>query len=102
MDKIAIGIICVDPKFDFFFKPKPPKLTKDKVHNEAGMEQRLGNVFEYEIQLDYPKAKAMSEEQFIEYVKKALTDSFEIIDQHLYDGSGELRNDFDFVVQSFR
>ncbi|OQP59686.1 hypothetical protein A3860_36565 [Niastella vici] len=59
MDKIAIGIICVDPKFDFFFKPKQPKLTKNKTHKEDGREQQLGNVFEYEIKLDYQKAKSL-------------------------------------------
>jgi hypothetical protein len=102
MEKIAIGIICVDPRFDFFFKPKPPKLTKNKIHKEGGMETQLGDVFEYEIKLDYAKAKTLNEDQFIEFVKKALLDSFETIDQNLYDGSGEFRDDFYSVVEAFR
>jgi hypothetical protein len=100
MENIAIGIICVEPKFEPFFKPRPPKLTKDKVYKEEGFEQPLGSVFEYEINLDYQKAKAMDEAQFTEYVKEALIGSFEILDQHLYNGSGELKNDFYSVVQS--
>lgn len=101
MDKIAIGIICVDPKFDFFFKPKQPKLTKNKAHKEEGLEQQLGNVFEYEIKLDYQKAKSLDDEGFIQYVKTALVESFPVIDKYLYDGSGEFRNVFGSVIQAF-
>ena len=34
VDSIAIGVICVDPKFDAFFKPRKPKLIKNETYKD--------------------------------------------------------------------
>lgn len=50
----TIGVVCVAPQFDAFFKGKKPKYTKGKkVINPDGIPFTLEDNFEYSIKLDY-------------------------------------------------
>jgi hypothetical protein len=78
IDSIGIGIICVAPKFDAFFSPKKPKLTKSR-KNRLLDDLVIKNAFQYEIKLDYAKVKSLDNSGLVHYLKEMLTQSLEII-----------------------
>lgn len=62
--KIYVGIICVSPEFDIFFKVRKPKYKKSKVGPiEDGRHSGLENSLSYDIKLDYNKFTIASESE---------------------------------------
>lgn len=61
----AIGIICVSPQFDQFYKKEiKPKYTKGvKIINPDGIPFTLEHSFEYRIKIDYDSFKNADEEE---------------------------------------
>ena len=50
----TIGIICVKPEFDFFFKIRKPKYIKGKkTLTHDGISIEIENSYEYDIKLNY-------------------------------------------------
>lgn len=50
----TIGVICVSPQFEMFFKGKKPKYTKGKKATiQEGVPFTLEDSFEYDIKLDF-------------------------------------------------
>ncbi|NQX41290.1 hypothetical protein SAMN05421820_107169 [Pedobacter steynii] len=59
----TIGIVCVSPQFEQFFKPKKPRYTKGvKVVNFDGIPITLEDSFEYLIRIDFDEFKNADEE----------------------------------------
>ena len=50
---ISVGIICVSPEFESFFKPRKPKFTKSKTVVIYGLRTVYDHVFECDVKLDY-------------------------------------------------
>jgi hypothetical protein len=60
----TIGIVCVSPQFEQFFKEKRPKYTKGKkVINPDGIPFTLEDSFEYDIKIDFESFKNANEEE---------------------------------------
>ena len=59
-----IGIICVSPKFDFFYKETKAKYTKGvKIINPDGIPFKMEDNFEYNIKIDYESFRNATEEE---------------------------------------
>lgn len=79
---IVIGIVCVSPIFEQFFKPRRPKYTKDKIHIKSeGFEYDIEKCLEYSIKLDFETFKNSSEEEAKKYLSQEILKSLEIIDR---------------------
>jgi len=79
--EIVIGIICVSPIFEQFFKPKLPKYTKDKKYVKSeGFEYEIEKCLEYSIKLDFETIKNFSEIEAKKYVSLEILKSLEIIE----------------------
>lgn len=81
LETFYIGIICVAPEFDFFFKVRKPKYKRGKeIFIQDGREYEQINALTYDIKLNY--------EEFIdkdlvvskELLKAYILDSFTLID----------------------
>ncbi|WP_264536249.1 hypothetical protein [Flavobacterium sp. N1736] len=79
--EIVIGIICVSPIFEQFFKPKPPKYTKEKKHIKSeGFEYEIEKCLEYSIKLDFETFRNSSEIEAKKYLSEEILKSLEIIE----------------------
>ncbi|QOG04749.1 hypothetical protein [Flavobacterium sp. MDT1-60] len=79
--EIVIGIICVSPIFEQFFKPKPPKYTKEKKHIKSeGFEYEVEKCLEYSIKLDFETFKSSSEVEAKKYLSSEIIKSLAIIE----------------------
>ncbi|MEO8237471.1 MAG: hypothetical protein ABI576_05130 [Flavobacterium sp.] len=79
--EIVIGVICVSPNFEQFFKTKKPKYTKDKIHIESeGFEYDIEKCLEYSIKLDFETFKNSSEDEAKKYLSKEILKSLVTIE----------------------
>jgi len=85
LQSIAIGIICVEPKFDFFFTPKAPVFVKSKTYREGELITKIDKTFQYELKLDYAIVKSLDKPALIEYLKNVIGRSLGIIEEHVKD-----------------
>lgn len=77
LQTIYIGIICVGPEFDFFFKQRKPKYKKGKeiiIQDERPYEQI--NALTYDIKLDHTKFVNANESEIKKMLAIALLNSF--------------------------
>lgn len=65
---LAIGVISINPKFDFFFKPRR-KYSKSK------------KMLEYDVKLDYDKLTCADDAMILEMLCGQLQNSFKIISE---------------------
>lgn len=76
----TIGVICVSPQFDFFYKEKKPKYTKGKkVISPDGILFTLEDNFEYNIKLDFEEFQNSSEEERKKIIAREILSSIDII-----------------------
>ncbi len=60
----TIGIVCISPKFDQFFKERRPKYTKGKKEIiQHGLSFTLEDSFEYNIKIDFESFKNAGKEE---------------------------------------
>ncbi|MCV2486492.1 hypothetical protein OD917_16280 [Flavobacterium sp. SH_e] len=79
--EIVIGIICVSPMFEQFFKPKRPKYTNEKKHIKSeGFEYEVEKCLEYSIKLDFETFKNFSEIEAKKHLSLEILKSLEIIE----------------------
>jgi hypothetical protein len=77
-----IGVVCVSPQFDQFFKEKKPKYTKGKkVIAPDGIPFTLEDNFEYSIKIDFEFFKNAGEEEAKKILAKELLASLTIVEQ---------------------
>ncbi|CAD0007110.1 hypothetical protein FLACHUCJ7_03180 [Flavobacterium chungangense] len=78
--EIVIGIICVSPVFEQFFKPRKPKYTKDKKHVKSeGFEYDIEKCLEFDLKLDFEIIKKASDDEAKKYLSKEILKSLDII-----------------------
>lgn len=78
----TIGIVCVAPEFEQFFKGKKPKYTKGKkVINPDGISFTLEDSFEYSIKIDFETFKNGTEEECQRLLAKEILQSLKVLDE---------------------
>jgi len=79
----TIGIVCVSPQFDQFYKKEiRPKYTKGiKVINPDGIPFTLEDSFEYRIKIDYESFKSADEEEAKKILAKEILASLVVFEQ---------------------
>lgn len=80
IETLVIGVICVDPKFDFFCTERT-KYTKSK------------KLLEYDVKLNHAVVLKASDKDVRDIVVRTIYDSLEIIEKHNID---------DFDLEKFR
>lgn len=77
----TIGIVCVAPQFDQFFKGGKPKYTKGKkTINYDGIPFTLEDSFEYSIKIDYEIFNKGTETECVKLLAKEILESVSIIE----------------------
>ena len=79
----TIGIVCVSPQFDQFYKKEiRPKYTKGiKVINPDGIPFTLEDSFEYRIKIDYESFKGADEGEAKKILAKEILASLVVFEQ---------------------
>jgi uncharacterized membrane protein YvbJ len=79
----TIGIVCVSPQFDQFYKKEiRPKYTKGiKVINPYGIPFTLEDNFEYRIKIDFESFKSADEEEAKKILAKEILASLVVFEQ---------------------
>lgn len=76
VEEYLIGLICVSPGFDDFFKPKRPKYYDDKTLKAKGLpgpeEIHFKHYFSFELKLDYPTFFSSNKEEGYNIIAKSL------------------------------
>jgi hypothetical protein len=91
LKSLIIGIVCVKPEFDFFFKEKKPKYYSGKrVITHDGISIEVENALEYNLKLDYSQFSLLDEKEFKNALAKEILISIDIIP------SIKKLNDFNF------
>jgi hypothetical protein len=93
---IVIGIVCVSPNFEQFFKPRRPKYTKDKKHIKSeGFEYDIEKCLEYSIKLDFETFKNGTEEECRKLLAREILRSLKVLE----DMKGKIK---DFNAENFK
>jgi len=81
VNELYIGVICVSPQFEPFFKPRKPRYNKEeKIYEKEGIEYRLYKTLQYEIKLDFETMKSLNQESAKKKLASAILDSISIMD----------------------
>lgn len=77
----TIGVVCVAPQFEQFFKPKKPKYTKGKKEiNPDGIPFLLEDDLEYDIKLDFETFKNGTEAECRKLLAKEILNSLSVVE----------------------
>ncbi len=77
----TIGIVCIAPQFEKFFKEKKPKYTKGvKIINPDGIPFKLEDSLEYSIKLDFETFKNGTEEACKKLLAKEILNSLSVVE----------------------
>lgn len=77
----TIGVVCVAPQFEQFFKDKKPKYTKGKKSIiQEGFPFTLEDSFEYDIKLDFETFKNGTEEECRKLLAREIMNSLTVLD----------------------
>jgi hypothetical protein len=92
----TIGIVCVSPKFDFFYKPQKPKYTKGiKMINLDGIPVKLEDSFEYRVKIDFEDFKNADEQGVKKILAKEILESLVVFEKM----KSKIKN---FDIESFQ
>jgi hypothetical protein len=94
--ELFIGVICVNPKFEPFFKPRKPKYTANKkqIYKE-GFNYEIERCLEYDIVIDFESFKNASNDERVKILGDEIIKSFDVI------GGIKIKNK-DFNIEKFR
>ncbi len=76
---ISVGIICVSPEFESFFKPRKPKFTKSKTVVIDGLSTVYDHVFECDVKLDYESFKKANNEEMLKITATELVSILDVL-----------------------
>ena len=89
----TIGVVCITPQFEQFFKVKRPKYTKGKkIINPDGIPFILEDSLEYDVKLDFDTFNNASELEAKKILAKEILQSLKVLD----DMKKKI-NDFDII-----
>ena len=77
LQTIYIGIICVSPEFDFFFKVRTPQYYKRKTIIQDDRPYELNNTLIYDIKLNYDKVIKAHKNELIEILSEEVIKSLQ-------------------------
>ncbi|MFD0793580.1 hypothetical protein ACFQZX_08110 [Mucilaginibacter litoreus] len=80
LETLYVGVVCVNPKFDFFFKERKPKYRKKEIIIQDGRPYELINCLTYDIKLDYVQVIHFTKSEFIKNLFLKLINSLEYLD----------------------
>jgi hypothetical protein len=80
LETLYIGIICVSPEFDFFFKVRKPKYSKRRTIIQDGRPYELINNLIYDIKLDYQHVINADRKELINIFCKQVVESLECLE----------------------
>lgn len=78
VEELAIGIICVAPEFDFFFKVRGLKYIANKNITHDGISIQIYKSLSYDVKIDYPAFLVRSEADRVALLARSLVDSLSI------------------------
>jgi hypothetical protein len=79
---LFIGIICVSPNYEAFFKPRKPKYTdKKKKIKKDGIEYEIEKCLEYDIKLDYKSFSMASDSEVKKIIANGILKSLGVLDE---------------------
>jgi hypothetical protein len=76
---ISVGIICVSPEFESFFKPRKPKFTKSKTVVIYGLRTVYDHVFECDVKLDYESFKKANNKEMLKIIATELVSILDVL-----------------------
>jgi len=77
----TIGIVCVEPQFEQFFKPKKAKYTKGKKEiNPDGFPFLLEDDLEYDVKIDFETFKNATEQECRRILAKEILNSLSVFE----------------------
>lgn len=103
---LFIGVICVSPKFENFFKPREPKYTANKkqIHKE-GFTYEIEKCLEYDIKIDFELVRNTSDNDRIKIIAEELIKSLRILDEIKIKNKDfnteKFRNDIELYLKKY-
>lgn len=76
---ISIGIICVSPEYEIFFKPRKPNFTKFKEEKIDGLVVVYDHVFECDVCLSYELFKKANTNEVHKIIAKELVNVIDML-----------------------
>lgn len=81
LKSIVIGVICVSPNFEKFFKIKKPVYTKGKKEfSDEGFSYTIEDNLEYNLKLNFSEFQSLSEEEAKKIIAKEILISLNTLD----------------------
>lgn len=75
IETFLIGLICVRPEFEQFFKPKKPKYIEEGTETHDGISVKIMKSFSYDLKLDYKLFKETEEKEICKFIVESIVDS---------------------------
>lgn len=79
LKSISIGIVCISPEYESFYKLQNPKLTKSKTVLIDGLKTIYDHVFECNLKLDYESMKHSNSEVMLKIIATELTKIIDLL-----------------------
>ncbi|MCU0470913.1 MAG: hypothetical protein MUF58_20195 [Arcicella sp.] len=80
LHEIHVGVICVAPEYDHFFKVRKTKYKKEHTeYIKDGVKYSLSKNFEYDLKLNYSLYKTLKDKDLKERLVLEIFDSFQIL-----------------------
>lgn len=98
LKSLFIGIVCVSPQFETFFKPRKPKYIKDKktiISQATRVQYEIEKCLEYDIKIDFETFKNGKESECRKLLAKEILESLSVLD----DMKGKIN---DFNAEQFK
>lgn len=75
IEDFIIGVVCVKPEFEQFFKVKKPRYIKDEIETHDGHSVHIKSTFSINFIMDYATVIEMSDTNFEKYLLQKIIDS---------------------------
>ena len=82
LKELYIGVVCISPEFEMFFKLKKPKYTLKKETVKENITYKLNKAFQYESKLHFDELKRVNNnEKAKEILRREIINSFIYFEQ---------------------
>ncbi|UBM59228.1 hypothetical protein LAG90_00965 [Marinilongibacter aquaticus] len=76
VEELYIGIICVKPEFEPFFKVRKPKYTKEFFSEKLGVPVSGKSILEIDLKIDYNEVKDFDKNEITNYAASEICQLF--------------------------
>lgn len=99
--ELTVGLICISPQFEQFFKPRSPKYLKGhKSYVKEDVQYDSYNSFEYEVRLDFEAFKNASEQEAKRMIAKGILSSFDVFKKFKKFDSNQFKSDLENLLRT--